>query len=119
MEADAKANATDMPLARDNPRSFIRPAEIDFAYDYDRDGRVNATDMLLACDNPTSFLNALKRITAPGNEAPIPLPKEVRAPAASMSWLSPYEQVGRDNESSDDTRHTARSVDRMFTSGSL
>jgi hypothetical protein len=65
-------NAADMLGARDHPRSFLNPAPIDFAFDYDRDARVNATDMLLARDNPTHFLNALKLITVPdlgGNRA--------------------------------------------------
>jgi len=66
---DAKVNATDMLLARNNPRSFVDPAPIDFPYDYNRDGRVNATDMLLARNNPTSFINDLNLITVPGVEA--------------------------------------------------
>ncbi|MBN2476513.1 MAG: PEP-CTERM sorting domain-containing protein [Pirellulales bacterium] len=63
---DAKVNATDMLLARNNPRTFLNPAGIDFPYDYNRDDRVNATDMLLARNNQTHFLNALKLITVPG-----------------------------------------------------
>lgn len=59
---DAKVNAFDMLGARDNPRTFLNPAPIDFAYDFSRDKRVNATDMLIARDNPTTFLNALKLI---------------------------------------------------------
>jgi hypothetical protein len=62
---DAKVNVADMLLARNNPRTFLDPAPIDFAYDYNRDGRVNATDMLLARNNPTNFLNALKLIDVP------------------------------------------------------
>ncbi|MBN2474271.1 MAG: hypothetical protein JXB62_06670 [Pirellulales bacterium] len=62
---DAKVNATDMLLARNNPRTFLNPAGIDFPYDYNRDARVNATDMLLARNNQTHFLNALKLISVP------------------------------------------------------
>jgi hypothetical protein len=62
---DAKVNVTDMLLARNNPRNFLNPAAIDFAYDYNRDARVDATDMLLARNNPTSFLDALKLLTMP------------------------------------------------------
>ncbi|MBN2474707.1 MAG: pre-peptidase C-terminal domain-containing protein [Pirellulales bacterium] len=63
--SDARVNATDMLLARNNPRTFLDPAATDFPYDYNRDARVNATDMLLARNNQTHFLNALKLITVP------------------------------------------------------
>ncbi|MBN2475232.1 MAG: lamin tail domain-containing protein [Pirellulales bacterium] len=62
---DAKVNAIDMLLARNNPRSFLNPAPIDFHYDYNRDARVNAFDMLLARDNTTHFANALRLLTMP------------------------------------------------------
>ncbi|MBN2477396.1 MAG: hypothetical protein JXB62_22515 [Pirellulales bacterium] len=55
----ARVNAVDMLLARNNPRTLLDPAPIDFPYDYNRDARVNATDMLLARANQTHFLNAL------------------------------------------------------------
>src|SRR5574340_1422828 len=67
---DAKINSFDMLGARDNPRSFLNPAPIDFRYDFNRDGRVNAIDMIVARDNPTSFLNALKLITVPAGKTP-------------------------------------------------
>ncbi|MBN2473340.1 MAG: right-handed parallel beta-helix repeat-containing protein [Pirellulales bacterium] len=66
---DTKVNAIDMLLARNNPRTFLNPATIDFPYDYNRDARVNATDMLLARNNQTHFLNALKLITVPALHA--------------------------------------------------
>ncbi|MBN2473427.1 MAG: Ig-like domain-containing protein [Pirellulales bacterium] len=66
--SDAKVNATDMLLARNNPRTFLNPAPVDFAYDYNRDARVNATDMLLARNNQTHFLNALRLISVPGSK---------------------------------------------------
>ncbi|MBN2477405.1 MAG: putative Ig domain-containing protein [Pirellulales bacterium] len=66
---NAQVNATDMLLARNNPRTFLNPAAIDFPYDYNRDARVNATDMLLARNNQTHFLNALKLITVPAKGA--------------------------------------------------
>jgi hypothetical protein len=65
---DAIVNAQDMLAARDNPRSFLNPAPIDFAYDYDRDARVNATDILIARDHPTHFLNALKLLNIPAGQ---------------------------------------------------
>ncbi|MBN2475302.1 MAG: aspartyl protease family protein [Pirellulales bacterium] len=66
---DAKVNATDMLLARNNPRTFLAPAPVDFAYDFNRDARVNATDMLLARNNPTHFLNALRLISVPSEKS--------------------------------------------------
>ncbi|MBN2474997.1 MAG: tandem-95 repeat protein [Pirellulales bacterium] len=62
---DARVNATDMLLARNNPRTFLDPAPVDFPYDFNRDGRVNATDVLLARNNQTHFLSALRLITVP------------------------------------------------------
>jgi hypothetical protein len=60
---ETKVNATDMLVARDNPRGYRDPAPIDFNCDFNRDTRVNATDMLIARNNPTHFRNALKLIT--------------------------------------------------------
>ncbi|MBN2474802.1 MAG: tandem-95 repeat protein [Pirellulales bacterium] len=62
---DARVNATDMLLARNNPRTFLDPAPIGFPYDFNRDARVNATDMLLARNNQTHFLSALRLISVP------------------------------------------------------
>ncbi|MBN2473680.1 MAG: lamin tail domain-containing protein [Pirellulales bacterium] len=62
---DAKVNASDMLLARNNPRNFLNPAPVDFLYDFNRDARVNATDMLLARNNQTHFLTALRLISVP------------------------------------------------------
>ncbi|MBN2477300.1 MAG: hypothetical protein JXB62_22025 [Pirellulales bacterium] len=105
---DAKVNATDMLLARNNPRTFLNPAAVDFPYDYNRDARVNATDMLLARNNQTHFLNALKLITVPslkatgektaavGREAiydtalemdPSQQPASSRQPSTKLDWL--------------------------------
>ncbi|MBN2473694.1 MAG: hypothetical protein JXB62_03725, partial [Pirellulales bacterium] len=67
---NAQVNATDMLLARNNPRTFLNPAAIDFPFDYNRDARVNATDMLLARNNQTHFLNALRLITVPATVDP-------------------------------------------------
>jgi hypothetical protein len=61
---DAKVNATDEILARNNQRSNGQ-APITFAYDYDRDSKVNATDQIIARNNVTSSVTALKLITVP------------------------------------------------------
>ncbi len=60
--ADAHVTATDVLLARNNPRNFLDPAAVDFLYDYNRDGRVTTTDVLLARNNQTNFLDVLKLI---------------------------------------------------------
>ncbi len=60
--ANAQVTTTDLLLARNNPRNFLNPAAIDFAFDYNRDQRVNSTDLLLARNNQTNFLTALRLI---------------------------------------------------------
>ncbi|MBN2477231.1 MAG: tandem-95 repeat protein [Pirellulales bacterium] len=67
--ADARVNVIDMLRVRNNLRTFLDPAPIDFRYDHNRDGRVDATDLLIARNNQTHFLNALKLITAPAVDA--------------------------------------------------
>ncbi len=57
---ETQVTTTDLLLARNNPRNFLDPAEIDYAYDYNRDQRVNATDVLLARNNQTNFLTMLR-----------------------------------------------------------
>jgi len=65
---EARGNAVDVLLARNNPRTLTNPASIDFPHDFNRDQRVNATDMLIARNNQTHLLNALKLIAVPGDE---------------------------------------------------
>jgi len=66
---DARVNAVDVLLTRNNPRTFLDPAPIDFPYDHNRDGRANATDLLLARENQTHWLSALKLIAVPGGKS--------------------------------------------------
>ncbi|MBN2473707.1 MAG: CotH kinase family protein [Pirellulales bacterium] len=95
--ADAKVNATDMLLARNNPRNFLNPAPIDFAYDFDRDGRVNATDMLIARNNQTHFLNALRLISVPGEKTAAASPRQATGPQSSLSVVGEFaESSARD-----------------------
>jgi len=61
---DAKVNATDEILARNNSRATGQ-APIDFAYDFNRDSKVNATDQIIARNNPTSSVTALQLIQVP------------------------------------------------------
>ncbi|MCI0535480.1 MAG: fibronectin type III domain-containing protein [Verrucomicrobiales bacterium] len=62
--SDAKVNATDEILTRNNPRSNGQ-APIDFPSDFNRDGKVNATDQIIARSNFTSSISALKLIQVP------------------------------------------------------
>jgi hypothetical protein len=62
--ADAKVNATDEILTRNNSRSNGM-APINFAYDFNRDSKVNATDQIVVRGNFTSSVNALKLISVP------------------------------------------------------
>ncbi len=64
-DTDTLVTATDLLLARNNPRTFLDPAGIDYPYDYNRDQRVNTTDLLLARNNQTHMFTALRRITPP------------------------------------------------------
>ncbi len=66
---EAMVTTTDLLLARNNPRNFLNPAAVDFAYDYNRDQRVSATDVLLARNNVTNFLTALKLLDLSGAAA--------------------------------------------------
>jgi len=72
---NAQVTTTDLLLARNNPRNFLTPATVDFAFDYNRDQRVNSTDVLLARNNQTNFLTALRLIDlSAGAAAPASTP---------------------------------------------
>jgi hypothetical protein len=58
-------NITDELGPRNHPHTFLDPAAVDDAYDYNHDHFVNITDELLARNNATNFLTALKLITVP------------------------------------------------------
>ena len=62
---NAKVNATDEILARNNPHTGANPAAIDDAYDFNRDKKVNATDQIIGRNNGTTGLTALQLITPP------------------------------------------------------
>ncbi|MBN2475534.1 MAG: VCBS repeat-containing protein [Pirellulales bacterium] len=114
--ADAKVNATDMLLARNNPRAFLNPAPIDFLYDYNRDARVNATDMLLARNNQTHFLNALRLI-----EAPPPQAASSEASTAEESrvcktdWAYEIERAGTKRRPAREDDPARAAADRLLT----
>ncbi|NQU23132.1 MAG: hypothetical protein HQ567_17785, partial [Candidatus Nealsonbacteria bacterium] len=89
--ADAQVTTADLLLARNNPRDFLSPTPLTFAYDYDRDGYVNATDVLLARNNQTNFLSALPLLdlrSVAAESAPWSL--------AELAWLAEFTQSATD-----------------------
>ncbi|HUT13726.1 MAG TPA: cadherin-like domain-containing protein, partial [Thermoguttaceae bacterium] len=121
---DARVSITDLLLARNNPRNFLSPAPIDFAYDYNRDRRVNVTDVLLARNNQTSFLDALKLIqpmeadtvlrAASTVEEPSPLPTRPQPWFESWQWLYEMEQRGEQNQPVRESDSAAKAVDELL-----
>ncbi|HUT13222.1 MAG TPA: hypothetical protein VMY42_22225, partial [Thermoguttaceae bacterium] len=129
---DARVTTIDLLLTRNNPRSFLNPAQIDFAYDHNRDGRVNTTDVLLARNNQTSFLDALRLIDLPGLPpaaaaeplAAAPAERQEPAPAAIPSdalpaklvWLYDFDDDGRDNRPSKNGGAAEEALDKLLAS---
>ena len=50
---DARVDAVDVLMTRQNPQPFFDPATIDNVYDFNRDRRVDAIDTLIARNNQT------------------------------------------------------------------
>ena len=127
---DAQVTGADLSTARNNPRSFLNPAEIDCPYDYNRDQRVAATDVLLARNNQTNFLTALKLIDLSGSEgedegeellASSSPQQNTVLPAADsnalfddMDWLSELYQIRRENQSCEKHDPAKEAVDRLL-----
>ena len=98
---DAKVNAVDVLLARNNPRTFLNPAPVDFDFDYNRDKRVNATDVLLARNKQTHLLDALKLIRVPyGKSAAAQEPWSDETTPDELAWLYDLEANGAMTQSS-------------------
>jgi len=117
--ADAQVTTIDLLLARNNARSFLNPAEVDFAYDYNRDGRVNSTDVLLARNNQTNFLSALKLIDlpdpAPAAVASAPLPSaEWDLSINEAAWLRQYDPTGSGAEQSEKPDPANKAIDLLL-----
>ena len=85
----ARVNTNDVILTRDNPHSFLQPASIEDAYDFNRDGRVNTADTIIARDNPTSFLTALSLITPQSGSGSQTSTLRVSTTAAPLQALAP------------------------------
>ncbi|HUT13235.1 MAG TPA: hypothetical protein VMY42_22290 [Thermoguttaceae bacterium] len=131
---DTQVTTTDLLLARNNPRNFLNPAPIDFAYDFNRDQRVNATDVLLARNNQTSFANALEMLNLSVSEPPQAAATspaafdeqglfepavEAAALPAEWFWLDDIEQPGRRNRPSQNSDRAAEVVDRLLATYGL
>jgi hypothetical protein len=67
--ADTVVNSADELGARNDPHSFMNPAGITNAHDYNRDGRVDALDQIIARNNATTSATALSLITTPVTSA--------------------------------------------------
>jgi len=110
---NARVTVVDLLLARNNLRSVLDPATVDFAYDYNRDGRVNSTDVLLARNNQTGFLGALKLIDLSSGGIPQAASSPVPTPAG-LDWLIAFEATHRSDRSSDRDDRAAAAVDRLL-----
>ncbi|HUT09910.1 MAG TPA: hypothetical protein VMY42_05405 [Thermoguttaceae bacterium] len=121
-DADTQVTTVDLLLARNNPRSFLDPAAIDFAYDFDRDGRVNVTDVLLAREHQTTFVSLLQRIEPPGG-----VPLAAASPAegvdfdapvspAEMPWLEVCDPANTGNRSCQMQTARSQAADKLLES---
>jgi len=108
--ADARVNAADVLLTRNNPRTFLTPAPIDFPCDFNRDGRVNATDLLIARINQTHLLDALKLIAVPGEE-----PAAYTSPE-ELAWLHAFSEMEADESSAQKAATAEDAVDAWLAS---
>ncbi|HUT09471.1 MAG TPA: hypothetical protein VMY42_03165, partial [Thermoguttaceae bacterium] len=116
--SDAQVTIIDLLLARNNPRSFLDPAEIDFAYDHNRDARVNSTDVLLARNNQTSFLDALRLIDLTGAAADEPAMMPAALPY-SLAWLHKIDFVRETNRPSKEPNAASDAVDKLLATYGL
>ena len=112
---NTQVTATDLLLARNNPRNFLDPAGVDFPYDYNRDQRVNATDVLLARNNQTNFLTALKLIDLSGEAMEEDIVPSLPASEAAL-WLREYVPPSMGSQSSKRPDTTADAVEKLLMS---
>ncbi|HUT14585.1 MAG TPA: lamin tail domain-containing protein [Thermoguttaceae bacterium] len=110
---NAQVTVVDLLLARNNPRSILEPATVDFAYDFNRDGRVNSTDVLLARNNQTNFLGALKLIDLSSGGVPQAASSPIPTPSG-LDWLAAFDEISRQDRSLDQSDRAAEAVDRLL-----
>ena len=100
---DARVDAIDLLLTRQNPQPFFDPAAIDNVYDFNRDRRVNAIDALIARNNQTWSGTELELIDLS------------QVQAAAFDWLYEYEFSGHTTETSKQDADDSRDLDRLLT----
>ena len=100
---DARVDAIDLLLTRQNPQPFFDPAAIDNVYDFNRDRRVNAIDALIARNNQTWSGTELELIDLS------------QVQAAAFDWLYEYEFSGHTTETSKQDADDPRELDRLLT----
>jgi len=64
-QTQAIVDLTDVSDARNNQRTGLNPAPINFPFDFNRDRRVDINDVSIARNNQTTGLNALRMISVP------------------------------------------------------
>ena len=100
--------AADVLATRQNPHPFFDPAEIDNAYDFNRDRRVNAIDTLIARNNQTwsgTELPLLDLTPAEGAAA-------VKLAIESTDWLQQVEPSK--TESAHKGTAVSRAIDKLL-----
>ena len=125
---DAKVDAIDVLLARNNPQNATEghQAALDSRYDYNRDMRVNATDMLIARSNQTHLLNALKLIEIPDvkqsaydavlEQIASQPSKAAEDPADTWDWMYELEQTSEQEQTSKQGNPAEQAVDLILAS---
>ena len=119
LTTDAKVNAVDVLLARNNPHSLLNKAAINSRYDYNRNKRVNATDMLIARNNQTHFLDALKLIDPPrpvSNELDEENWQEWENSPGKLGLLYELEELSLQDRTSKKTTANEEAVDELLKS---
>lgn len=129
---NAIVNTWDELVVRNNLHGPRNPAEIDDAYDYNRDGLVNSTDRIIARANRTGIHNALQLITVPGAEGGVSAPSLAAAhdvvlkravqreperqttPSGKLAWLWDLDQAFAQRRSSRKTRTADPTVDALL-----
>lgn len=71
---DGQVTSSDESAARVHPSTWLHPAAITSAYDFNRDGLVNSNDEYFARSHQTTAATALVMITAPATVPPPPIP---------------------------------------------
>jgi len=119
LASNTQVTTIDLLLARNNPRTLLNPAGIDFPYDFNRDQRVNATDVLLARNNQTSFGNALKLFdlsSPPEGGTPSPA-QESSLPAdwpVGLDWLYNFDGDDGQRHPAEETRVAPEAADELL-----